>query len=247
MRMAESRPAKALAQNSMPGNRLLEVFLLESPSLQTALQPVLHPAGHTIYRQDRPVSYVYFPLDGALALSIHMRDGSGCEVVTVGNEGLVGLPVYFGLTFSPYTVLQQTEGRSFRLGAPAFMEAVRRGPLIQKLMQRYCEYTLRFAHQTAACNTLHSIKQRACRWLLMLHDRAGTEPFELPQAILAEMLGVRRQSVSEAAGELRRKGLIEYRRGRITIVNRKRLEAAACCECYGVMNAYYERLIGSLT
>ena len=111
------------------------------------------------------------------------------------------------------------------------------------MMQRYCEYTLRFAHQTAACNTLHTIKQRACRWLLLVQDRAGTEQFALPQSILAEMLGVRRQSISEVASWLRRKGLIEYRRGHITIVNRKKLEAAACCECYGVMNAYYHRLL----
>jgi len=99
--------------------------------------------------------------------------------------------------------------------------------IFQKLMQRYCEYTMRFAHQTAACNSLHTIKQRACRWLLLVQDRAGTEQFALPQAILAEMLGGRRQSVSEVATFLRKKGLIEYRRGHITIVNRKKLEAAA--------------------
>jgi CRP-like cAMP-binding protein len=110
-------------------------------------------------------------------------------------------------------------------------------------MQRYSEYTMRFAHQTAACNTLHTIKQRTCRWLLLVHDRAGKEQFTLPQAILAEMLGVRRQSVSEVATEMRRKGLIEYKRGQITILNRKKLEAAACCECYGVMNSYYHRLL----
>jgi CRP-like cAMP-binding protein len=225
------------------GNRLLDAFIRENPALQSALQPVAYPAGHVVYRQDRPISYAYFPVAGALALTISMRDGSGCEAIAVGNEGLIGLPLYFGVSFSPYTVIQQTEGRSFRAAAPLFLETIRRSPGLQKLMQRYSEYTMRFAHQTAACNTLHTIRQRTCRWLLLVHDRAGKEEFTLPQAILAEMLGVRRQSVSEVATELRRKGLIEYRRGQITIVNRKKLEAAACCECYGVMNTYYHRLL----
>ena len=227
------------------GNRLLEAFLRENTNLQSALQLVTYPASHVIYRQDRPISHAYFPVAGALALTINMRDGAGCETTAVGNEGLVGLPLYYGLSFSPYTVVQQTEGRSYRMAAPAFLETIRRSPRLHKVMQRYCEYTLRFAHQTAACNTLHTIKQRACRWLLLVQDRAGTEQFALPQALLAEMLGVRRQSISEVATWLRKKGLIEYRRGHITIVNRKKLEAAACCECYGVMNAYYHRLMPS--
>jgi CRP-like cAMP-binding protein len=225
------------------GNRLLDAFLRENPALQSALQPVTYPAGHVVYRQDRPIAYAYFPVAGALAITISMRDGSGCEATAVGNEGLIGLPLYFGVSFSPYTVVQQTEGNSYRVAAPLFLETIRRSGALQKLMQRYSEYTMRFAHQTAACNTLHTIKQRTCRWLLLVHDRAGKEQFTLPQAILAEMLGVRRQSVSEVATELRRKGLIEYRRGQITIVNRKKLEAAACCECYGVMNSYYQRLL----
>jgi len=241
--MADATLSKSIDATSATGNRLLDVFLREHPALQSGLQPVTYPAGHVIYRQDRPISYAYFPVAGALALTVHMRDGAGCETTAVGNEGLVGLPLYFGLSFSPYTVVQQTEGRSYRMAAPIFLDCIKRSAPIQKLMQRYCEYTMRFAHQTAACNTLHTIKQRACRWLLLVQDRAGTAEFALPQAILAEMLGVRRQSVSEVATFLRKKGLIEYKRGHITIVNRKKLEAAACCECYGVMNAYYHRLL----
>jgi CRP-like cAMP-binding protein len=244
LRMADANTGRSI-DAAVSGNRLLDAFLRENASLQSGLQLVTYPAGHVIYRQDRPISYAYFPVVGALALTINMRDGLGCETTAVGNEGLVGLPLYFGLGFSPYTVVQQTEGRSYRMAAPTFLEAIKRGPALQALMQRYCEYTMRFAHQTAACNTLHTIKQRACRWLLLVQDRAGTEQFALPQAILAEMLGVRRQSVSEVATFLRKRGLIEYRRGHITIVNRKKLEAAACCECYAVMNAYYHRLMPS--
>lgn len=228
------------------GNRLLEAFVGEHRGLKTALQPVSFRAGQVVYRQDRPISYAYFPVVGSLALAIHLRDGSICGSIAVGKEGLIGLPLYFGQSFSPYTVVQQTEGRSFRVATPTFLGAIRRNPRLQSLMLRYSEYTLRFAHQTAACNTLHSVKQRACRWLLLVQDRAGGEQFQLPQAILAEMLGVRRQTISEVAGQMRRQGLIEYRRGVITIVDRRKLEASACCECYDVMNAYYQKLLAPL-
>jgi CRP-like cAMP-binding protein len=226
------------------GNRLLDVFVREHRGFKSALQPVTFRAGQVVYRQDRPISYAYFPTTGSLAQAINMRDGSSCGAIAVGREGLIGLPLYFGQASSPYTVLQQTEGHSYRVAAPTFLGAIRRNARLQTLMQRYAEYSLRFAHQTAACNTLHSIKQRACRWLLLVQDRAGGEQFQLPQAILAEMLGVRRQSVSEVAGQMRRQGLIEYSRGLITIVDRGKLEAAACCECYDVMNAYYQQLLG---
>jgi CRP-like cAMP-binding protein len=225
------------------GNRLLDVFLRESPALQRAIQAVTHETGHVVYRQDRPISYAYFPVTGWMSLAIHMRDGGDCDAIAVGPEGVVGLPLYFGLDFSPHVVTQQSAGRSYRVAAPIFLEAIRRSNAVQQVMQRYSAYTMRFAQQTAACNSLHTIRQRACRWLLVVHDSAGSEQFELPQAALADLLAVRRQSVSEVAAQLRRDGLIEYSRGVMTIVNRKKLEAAACCECYGVMNAYYDRLI----
>jgi hypothetical protein len=101
---------------------------------------------------------------GNYTLTISMRDGSGCEATAIGNEGFLGLPVYYGLNFSPYMVVQQIDGRSMRLANNVFLESVRKSPALQKLMNRYSAYTQRFAHQTAACNTLHSIRQRACRW-----------------------------------------------------------------------------------
>jgi len=140
----------------MTGNRLLEAFLRENANLQSSLQLVTYPASHVVYRQDRPISHAYFPVAGALALTINMRDGAGCETTAVGNEGLVGLPLYFGLNFSPYTVVQQTEGRSYRVAAPTFLGAIKRSPHLQKLMQRYCEYTMRFAHQTGAALLISS-------------------------------------------------------------------------------------------
>ncbi|MGB6450037.1 MAG: Crp/Fnr family transcriptional regulator [Steroidobacteraceae bacterium] len=223
---------------------MLEVFLRESAGLKSALQLVAHTAGQVIHRQDRPMFHAYFPLTGSMAVTIGTEEGGACEAAAIGNEGVLGLSIYFGIQWSPNTVLQQIEGRSYRLAASVFLDSIRRSPALQRLMHRYATYTIRSAQQTAACNTLHTLRQRACRWLLMVQDRAGTAQFELPQSVLADMLGVRRQSVSEVAAELRRAGLIEYRRGVITIANRRKLEAEACCECYGVLNTFYVRLMG---
>lgn len=228
---------------ALSGNRLLDVFLRESPSIQRAIQLVTLETGHVVYRQDRPIAHAYFPVSGWMALATHMRDGGDCESIAVGPEGVVGLALYLGLDFSPHLVTQQSAGKSYRLAAPIFLETIRRSGAVQQVMQRYCAYAMRFASQTAACNSMHSVRQRACRWLLVVHDRSGGERLELPQTMLAELLAVRRQSVSEVAAQLRRDGFIEYSRGVIRIVNRKKLEAAACCECYGVMNAYYDRLL----
>lgn len=223
---------------------MLEVFLRESAGLHSALQLVANTAGQVIHRQDRPMFHAYFPLTGSMAVTIGTEEGGACEAAGIGNEGVLGLSIYFGIPWSPNTVLQQIEGRSYRLASALFLDSIRRSPALQRLMHRYAAYSIRSAQQTTACNTLHTLRQRACRWLLMVQDRAGTAQFELPQAALADMLGVRRQSVSEVAAELRRTGLIEYRRGVITIANRRKLEAAACCECYGVLNNFYDRLMG---
>jgi len=240
--MADER-TEAAQTAERTGNRMLDVFLRECASLRSSLQPVSYDAGHVVHRQDKPMYHAYFPLTGSMAYTIGTRDGTSCEAMAVGNEGLLGIAIYFGLESSPYTVVQQIDGRAYRMPRAAFLESCRKFPALQDLMRRYAAYTIRFAQQTAACNTLHTLRQRACRWLLMVQDRAGSPQFELPQSILADMLGVRRQSVSEVATELRRRGLIEYRRGVITIANRRRLEAAACCECYGVMNGFYGRLL----
>ena len=242
--MADGR-SKAV-QPALAGNRILDVFLQESAGLSSALQLVTQAAGQVVHRQDRPMYHAYFPVTGSLALTINSQDGTICEAAAIGNEGVLGLPIYFGLASSPTTVVQQIEGRSYRLGASAFLEATRKSALLQSLLHRYAAFTIRAAQQTVACNTLHTLRQRACRWLLMVQDRAGASQFELPHAVLADMLGVRRQSVTEVAAELRRAGLIEYRRGIITIANRRKLESAACCECYGQLKAFYERMMGEL-
>jgi CRP-like cAMP-binding protein len=227
----------------LTGNRMLDFFVRETPGLQAALQPVSYSAGHVLHRQDKPMFHAYFPLTGSIALTIATSDGSSCEAMAIGNEGLLGLALYCGLTTSPNTVVQQIDGRAYRLAAATFVDSIRKSAALQRLMLRYSAYTVRFAHQTTACNTLHSVRQRACRWRLMVQDRAGPAQFELPLAIHADMLGVRRQSVSAVASELRRQGRIEYSRVVIVSANRRTLEAAACCACYAVMNNYYGRML----
>ncbi|HXS27588.1 MAG TPA: Crp/Fnr family transcriptional regulator [Steroidobacteraceae bacterium] len=225
-------------------NRILAVFVRENAGLSSALQLVAHTAGQVIHRQDGPMYHAYFPLTGSMVITIDTQEGAACEAAAVGNEGVLGLSIYLGLPSSPNTVVQQIDGRSYRLAAATFLEAIRKSEQLERLMHRYAAYAIRAAQQTAACNTLHTLRQRACRWLLMVQDRAASSQFELPQSKLADLLGVRRQSVSEVATELRRAGLIEYRRGIITIANRRKLESAACCECYGQVNAFYERMMG---
>jgi len=242
--MADGR--SKTAPQTLSGNRLLGVFLRENGGLSSALQLVNHTAGQVIHRQDRPMYHAYFPLSGSMALTVNTQEGASCEAAAIGNEGVLGLPIYLGLSASPNTVVQQIDGRSYRLAASAFLEAIRKSAPLQSLLHRYAAYSIRAAQQTAACNALHTLRQRACRWLLMVQDRAGSAQFDLPQAVLADMLGVRRQSVSEVAVELRRAGLIEYRRGIITISNRRKLESAACCECYGQVNGFYERMLSEL-
>lgn len=230
----------------LAGNRVLDVFLRESAGLSSALQLVAQPAGQVIHRQDGPMYHAYFPLTGSMALTINTHAGACCEAAAIGNEGVLGLSIFFGLASSPTTVVQQIAGRAYRLPAPAFLDAIRKSTALQRLLHRYAAYTIRAAQQTAACNSLHTLRQRVCRWLLTVQDRAGSMQFELPQAMLADMLGVRRQSVSEVAAKLRRAGLIEYRRGSVTVANRRKLESAACCECYGQLKAFYERMMGEL-
>lgn len=242
--MADGR-TKAV-QPALARNRVLDVFLSENAGLSSALQLVMHPAGQVIHRQDRPMYHAYFPLTGSMGVAIDTQEGAACEAAAIGNEGVLGLPIFFGLPSSPNTVVQQIDGRSYRLAASVFIETIRKSSLLQRLLHRYAAYTIRAAQQTAACNALHTLRQRACRWLLMIQDRAGSTQFELSQAVLADILGVRRQSVSEVAAELRRSGLIEYRRSIITIANRRKLESAACCECYGQVNAFYERMMTQL-
>ncbi len=227
------------------GNRLLN--RLSKPEYKLLIrseQTVFLPHGEVIYGQESlgGLSHVYFPTSGMISLTVLMEDGKEVEAGTIGNEGMIGLSVALGLDFSPNKAISQISGEGVRIPVPIFMEAMQPGGTLDRLVRRYTAYSLRYANQTVACNLLHSVEERICRWLLMCHDRAGKDEFTLTHEFLAEMLGVRRQTVTVIAGKLQTASVITYRRGVIRILKRKSLEAASC-ECYEVTKAFYDRIM----
>jgi CRP-like cAMP-binding protein len=225
-------------------NRLLE--LLEPEDLDR-LRPHLKPATfdyrESLYEANSLISSVYFPIDGVASLVNTMANGSAAEVGTIGNEGVVGLPVLFGDRHAPTSAYIQVPGSGLRLQADVLSSEIDRSSTMRKVLLRYAHAFFNQVAQSAACNHFHSIEQRCCRWLLMTHDRVQSERFLLTQEFLGMMLGVRRTSVTAVASMLKRRKMIEYNRGRVTILNRTGLEKCAC-ECYAVSKQEFDRLLG---
>ena len=231
-------------RRSGTGNRLLDRLPKEEYDRLVPLLKLVHLAAEQdLYDVDDPIPHVYFPKTGMVSLVTLLEDGRQVESGTIGNEGLVGLAVVLGLEFSTHRVMSQVAGDSLRLGVSPFMEVVKRSPQLYSLLQRYVAVSLRSTAQIVACNTLHPVPERLCRWLLMIHDRVATDVFSITQEFLAEMLGVRRQTISIIAGTLQKAGLTTYRRGVVRIIDRKGLEEGAC-ECYEAMKGFYDRIVG---
>ena len=227
------------------GNRLLNrLSTNEYRALIRSEKAISLEHGYEIHRPDNVagLSHIYFPTSGMISLTVLMEDGKEVEAGTIGNEGMVGLSVAQGLDFSPTKAISQIPGESLRIPVSTFLKALKPGGTLDRLVRRYAAYSLRYANQTIACNLLHSVKQRMCRWLLMCHDRVEQDEFLLTHEFLAEMLGVRRQTVTVIAGTLQASNVIAYRRGVMRILNRHKLEAASC-ECYQVTKAFYDRII----
>jgi CRP-like cAMP-binding protein len=225
------------------GNRLLDRLpCKEYKSLLPQLEPVSLAHEKEVYRQNGPLSHVYFPTKGVFSTRIHMENGEGIEATPIGKEGMVDVSAVLGLDFSPVTTALMIAGECLRLPAPSLLQAVKPGKDLEWLLRRYAAYSLRYAKQSVACNALHSVEERMCRWLLMTQDRAGKDEFRLTHELLAAMLGVRRQSVSVVAGTLQKAGFIAYRHGVVRVVDRDGLEAASC-ECYGVTETLYDRIM----
>jgi CRP-like cAMP-binding protein len=232
------------APDDPTGNRLLAALPREDyERLLPDLEPVTFGIKEVVYEPNGPILYVYFPISGVFSMVTMMADGAAVENATVGNEGMVGLPVFLGAETMPSRAFSQVPGQAVRLEAEVFREAVRRSSPFQRVLLRYTQALLNLIAQTAACNRLHSIEERCSRWLLMTHDRVGGDQFLLTQEFLGQMLGVRRQSVNAVAGILQKAALIRYRRGQITILDRQGLEAGAC-ECYGIIRKEFDRLLG---
>ena len=214
------------------------------------------PHGHQAYQPNVPITDVYFPQTAVFSMVREMTDGGGIEVGTIGREGVVGGSVLAGATSMSTRCIVQIPGRAWRMPAPALRAAVAQSLLddhkktdgsviLWDLLQRYAQALFEQVTQTAACNRLHALEQRCARWLLMTHDRVDGDELALTQEFLSYMLGVRRAGVTEACGTLQRSGLIRYRHGHITVVDRAGLEAAAC-ECYTVAAVAYTELLGPL-
>jgi CRP-like cAMP-binding protein len=200
------------------------------------------PLGTSLYEPYVPLEHVYFPEDGVASLLTQLDDGIETEVATVGREGMVGLPAFFGVESVPGRAIWQVSGKALMLPTKVLRRETRQGGALNDVLRLYAQGLFTQISQSASCNRRHEIVQRCSRWLLMTHDRANGDEFELTHQFLSKMLGVRRAGVSVAAGILQKADLIKYSRGRITILDREGLEAISC-ECYRIVREELDRLL----
>ncbi|MBD2257405.1 Crp/Fnr family transcriptional regulator [Pseudanabaena sp. FACHB-2040] len=198
----------------------------------------------TVCEPDQPIEHIYFPLNSVVSLLSLMENGETAEVGIVGYEGIVGLPVFLDADSTTNLAITQIEGEGMKMKAADFKEEANRQGSLQTLLKRYTQARLMQVSQSAACNRFHSVEERFCRWILMNHDRARKDEFVMTQEFASQMLGVRRPTVSVVASMLQKAGLIRYRRGNMTILDREGLEAG-CCECYQIVRKDFEQLLGS--
>ncbi len=206
------------------------------------LTPVTLNLGDVIYESGKEQPWVYFPTDSIVSLLYVMKDGSSAEIAIVGNEGLIGISLFMGGGTTPSRAVVQSAGQGFRMRGEFIRDEFMLAGPVQFLFLRYTQALLTQMGQTAVCNRHHSVDQQLCRWLLMSLDRLSSNELTMTQELIANMLGVRREGVTEAAGKLQRAGVISYSRGRIRVLDRARLEQMAC-ECYGVVKQEFARLL----
>jgi CRP-like cAMP-binding protein len=207
-----------------------------------AMQRIKTRHGQIVFERNAPITHVDFPLFGIISIVVEMEEGGIAEVGTVGNEGMAGVPLLLGADRTLNKAFYQVPGESMRMSAQAFREEIApRGPF-ENIMRLHAQGFLNQVSQSTACNRLHAVEQRLCRWILMSHDRVGGKTVHLTQDFLAQMLGVRRASVSVVAATLQKAGFIRYRRGIIDVLDRAGLEEGTC-ECYDVVRKEYERLL----
>jgi CRP-like cAMP-binding protein len=206
------------------------------------LEPVVMPLGKSLYESGAKLSHVYFPTTSIVSLLYVMEDGASAEIAVVGNEGLVGVSLFMGGESTTSRAVVQSAGHGYRLRSSLMMQEFNRAGPVMHLLLRYTQALITQMAQTAVCNRHHSLDQQLCRWLLLSLDRLQSDELVMTQELIANMLGVRREGVTEAAGNLQRDGLIEYRRGRIKVLDRAGVERRTC-ECYAVVKTEYERLL----
>jgi CRP-like cAMP-binding protein len=210
---------------------------------QPLLEPFDMPLGHVLYEPGSTLSHVYFPSNAIVSLLYVMENGASAEIAVVGNEGLVGISLFMGGESTPSRAVVQSAGQGFRLTSELIKEEFKRAPVLHLLL-RYTQALITQMAQTAVCNRHHSLDQQLCRWLLLSLDRLQGDELVMTQELIANMLGVRREGVTEGALKLQEAGLIRYSRGHIKVLDRPGLEARTC-ECYAVVKREYDRLLPS--
>ena len=231
----EARPPTA--------NRILNALTRsEYDQLAQHLEYVKLPVGEVLYHPGQPITHVYFPNSGTISLVSTFEDGGSVEVGMVGNEGMFGVCVFLGSIRTPLEAVVQIAGDGLRVRADVLRYEFKRGGQLQDLLLRYTQAFITQIAQGAACNRAHPVDGRLAKWLLMCQDRSHSKDLELTHEFIGEMLGVRRAGITVAAGVLKQRGLIEYNRGRITITDRKGLEAISC-ECYPIVKKEFGRLV----
>ena len=203
------------------------------------------PLGEVLYESGEQLSHVYFPTSAIVSLHYVTEDGASAEIAGVGNEGILGVALFMGGNSTPSRAVTLTAGHGYRLKAQLLMEEFNRAGVLMHLLLRYTQALMAQMAQTAVCNRHHSLEQQLCRWLLLTLDRKPSSDLTMTQEFIANMLGVRRESVTAAAGQLQQAGLISYRRGHISVLDRAGLEALAC-ECYKVVKKEYGRLLNDV-
>ncbi len=212
--------------------------------LRRYLLPLDAPAGKTLCEPNSQLEYAYFPTSAIISLLHVAADGASTEVAMIGNEGLAGVTLVMGGGTTTNRVMVQSRGQIYRLRSDVLREEFARGGALQQQLLRFTNALLTQISQAAVCNRRHSIDQQLCRWLLLSLDRLESDELTMTHEVLANTLGVRREGITEAARKLHNAGLINYRRGRITVIDRVGVEAY-CCECYSVVRGEYDRLPGA--
>ena len=225
---------------------LRELPAAEWERIAPQLELVPMPLGHVLYESGAQLRHVYFPTTSIVSLLYVMEDGSSAEIAVVGHEGMVGVALFMGGETTPSRAVVQSAGHAYRLPGSVLKEEFTRAAGLQNLLLRYTQALLTQMAQTAVCNRHHSVDQQLCRWLLLSLDRLPSNKLTMTHELIANMLGVRREGVTEAAGKLQGAGLIRYSRGRITVLDRPGLEER-CCECYLVVKREFDRLLPAAT
>jgi CRP-like cAMP-binding protein len=205
------------------------------------LRPVAMPLGKVLYESGDELEYVYFPTNSIVSLLYVLESGASAEISVVGNEGLIGIALFMGGGTTPSRAIVQSAGHAYRLPGQHLKDEFQRNGGLQLLLLRYTQALITQMAQTAVCNRHHSVDQQLCRWLLLSLDRLRSNKLVMTQELIANMLGVRREGVTDAAGKLQKLGVIRYSRGQITVLDRPHLERL-CCECYAVVKRETDRI-----